>query len=316
MHSTNNIFLIKPANFGYNSETAKSNAFQKKVVEDSEMIARNVIHEFDQMAKKLTEKGINVMVIEDSKYPIKPDAIFPNNWGSFHSDGNVILYPMLAKNRRMEKRNEVLEQILKKFDFNEIIDLSEYEKQNMFLEGTGSIIFDHNSKIAYACLSPRTDSDLFTKTCSILGYKPVFFNSIDKLGKEIYHTNVMMNIGNGYAVICLESISDKPERERVKNFLKSSGKELIDISYDQMNSFCGNMIELEVPHKKNILVMSQSAFNSLKSSQKNALEQYCELFPINVATIEKIGGGSVRCMISEIFLTKKINVKGVLNRVY
>ena len=305
MHSSNNIFLIKPANFGYNAETAKSNAFQNKMTKDSEVISQNAIQEFENMAQKLSEKGINVLVIEDSKYPIKPDAIFPNNWGSFHSDGTVVIYPMLAKNRREEKRKEILELIQEKFKIKEIINLSSNEEKNIFLEGTGSIIFDHTSKIAYACLAPRTNKELFLQTSKTLGYKPVYFYSYDRFGKEIYHTNVMMNVGNGYAVICLESIADENEKQRVTESIESSGKEIIDISFDQMSSFCGNMLELEIQEGKNILAMSQSAFNRLTLTQKNTLEVYCELFPIKIDTIEGIGGGSVRCMISEIFLPKK-----------
>lgn len=305
MHSSNTIFLIRPANFGYNHETAISNAFQNKIAEDSEITTQKAIQEFDAMAKKLSDRGVKVLVLEDSKYPIKPDAIFPNNWGSFHSDGTVVLYPMLAKNRRDEKRKELIERIKNDFIITEIIDLSENENKGVFLEGTGSIIFDHNYKIAYACLSSRTNKNLFLETCKKLGYMPHFFHSYDKLGKEIYHTNVMMNIGNDYAVICLESITNETERLHIIESFKNSGKEIIDITFKQMNSFCGNMIELKTPNKKNILAMSQSAFTSLTNSQKSTLEKYCELFPLNVDTIEKIGGGSVRCMISEIFLPEK-----------
>jgi hypothetical protein len=275
------------------------------MVTDSGTVSQNAIQEFDKMTQKLLEKGINVLVIQDSQYPIKPDAIFPNNWGSFHSDGTVIIYPMLAKNRRQEKRKEIIESIEEKFEFKEIIDLSINEENSIFLEGTGSIIFDHNNKKSYACLAPRTNKELFQKTSMKLGYEPIFFHSNDRFGKEIYHTNVMMNIGNGYVVICLESITDKDEKQRVKESLESSGNEIIDISFDQMSSFCGNMIELAIPNGKNILAMSQSAFNGLTVSQKKSLEVYCELFPLKVDTIERIGGGSVRCMISEIFLPKK-----------
>lgn len=305
MHSSNNIILVRPANFGYNSETAKSNAFQNQIIQESDVIVQNAIQEFEKMAIKLSDKGVNVLVIEDSPNPIKPDAVFPNNWGSFHSNGVAVLYPMLAENRRQEKRKEILESIQEKFEIKEIIDLSKHEEKGVFLEGTGSIVFDHVAKIAYACLGPRTDKKLFIETSKMLGYKPIYFYSRDTNGKEIYHTNVMMNIGNGYAVICLESITDEVEKNQVINSLKSSGKEIIDISFDQMKSFCGNMIELEIQEKKNILAMSQSAYNSLSISQKSTLESYCELFPIKIDTIERIGGGSVRCMILEIFLPKK-----------
>lgn len=305
MHSSNNILLIKPANFGYNTETAISNAFQKRITEDSEISAQKAVKEFETMSKKLSERGINVLILEDSKNPIKPDAIFPNNWGSFHSDGTVVLYPMLAKNRRAEKRKELLESIQESFVIKKIIDLSKNEDNDIFLEGTGSIIFDHNDKIAYACIAPRTNKELFIETIVNLGYKPIYFHSYDKLGKAIYHTNVMMNIGNGYAVICMDSITDNSEKQLITESINNSGKELITISFDQMSSFCGNMIELETQEGKNILAMSQSAYSSLTLSQIGTLEKYCELFPLKVDTIEKIGGGSVRCMISELFLPKK-----------
>ena len=307
MHCTNNILVVKPANFGYNVETAKSNAFQNPLIEDPNVIARDAILEFESFTKKLTDKGINVLVVEDTPIPIKPDAIFPNNWGSFHADRRVVLYPMLAKNRRPEKRKAILDTIQENFELREIIDLSYYEEKGVFLEGTGSIIFDHEYKIAYACLTPRTNKDLFNDTCKMLEYKPVHFTTFDKNGKEIYHTNVMMNIGNGYAVVCLESIANNSEKEMVVNSLKKSQKEIIDISYNQMASFCGNMIELDLPDKKNILAMSQTAYYSLTTAQKITLESYCELFPLQVDTIERIGGGSVRCMISEIFLPRRAN---------
>lgn len=306
MHSTNAIFLIKPANFGYNLQTATSNAFQHQTTEKENITTLKAIQEFEMMANKLSKKGIDVQVIDDTPYPIKPDAIFPNNWGSFHANGTVIIYPMLAKNRRAEKRKEILEKIKETFEIKKTIDLSANELKGTFLEGTGSIIFDHQAKKAYACISPRTDKKLFVEICNTIGYKAHYFYARDKSGKEIYHTNVMMNIGNGYAVICLESITDEQEKNMLVTSLKNSGKEIITISLNQMSSFCGNMIELEIKSKKNILAMSQTAFDNLTKAQKNTLKLYCELFPLNVNTIEKIGGGSVRCMISEIFLPKKI----------
>ncbi|RFC55647.1 citrulline utilization hydrolase CtlX [Brumimicrobium aurantiacum] len=307
MQSSNNIFLVKPASFGYNAETAASNAFQNQMSKDMdhEAISKKAIEEFETMAQKLSEKGVNVLVIEDTPTPVKPDAIFPNNWGSFHADGRVILYPMLAENRREERREEILEIIGKKFEIKEIIDLSKQEEKGVFLEGTGSIIFDHQFKIGYACLASRTDKNLFVNTCELLGYKAVYFDAKDQSGHEIYHTNVMMNIGNGYAVVCLESISNPSERAHVIKSLEDSNKEIVAISYEQMNAFCGNMLELEIPNGRNILAMSQSSFDKFNSAQKKTLESYCELFPLNVKTIERIGGGSVRCMISELFLPER-----------
>ena len=302
MHSSNNVLLIKPAKFSYNIETAKSNAFQNSSTTDKREIVGTAILEFDRMVQELIQIGVNVTVLDDTETPIKPDAIFPNNWVSFHANGTVVLYPMLAKNRRKERRVDVIKTIRENFEINKIIDLSIYEKKNIFLEGTGSIIFDHTHKIAYACISPRTDKQLFEKTCKILDYKPICFQSVDAQRKEIYHTNVMMNIGNGYSVICLESIKDKNQREIVSASLTKSGHKIIDISYDQTSSFCGNMLELELLDKKNILAMSRKAYQSLTATQKSSLEEFCKLFPLTIDTIERVGGGSVRCMIAEIFL--------------
>lgn len=305
MQSSNHVLLIKPASFSFNNETASSNAFQNNAFQKNQAIDQQVILEFDRMVQRLIHKGIDVTVIEDTKTPIKPDAIFPNNWVTFHTDGTVVLYPMLALNRRLERRMDVLKNLEETFVIKEIIDLSIYEKEGRFLEGTGSIIFDHIHKIAYACISPRTDKQLFIETCSRIGYKPVHFSSVDAHGKEIYHTNVMMSIGNGFSVVCLESITNQSEKEEVIQSLTSTGHEIIDISYTQVNSFCGNMLELEMPGKKNILAMSKSAFERLSITQKSQLNDFCELLPIDIDTIEQIGGGSVRCMIAEIFLPLK-----------
>ena len=302
MQTTNTIFLVKPANLVFNAETAASNAFQFAMNESKEVIMQKAFQEFDAFVETLRAKGINVIVFEDTKYPIKPDAIFPNNWATFHSNGTVILYPMFAPNRRHERRQDIIDTIKSNFSVNNILDLSEYEKENKFLEGTGSIVFDHESKIAYACLSLRTNKDLFEKVCNFLQYKPVYFNSYDESGKEIYHTNVMMCIGEKFAVICLESIIDKKEKASVSQSLIETGHQIVDITYEQMNNFAGNMLALHTNDNKSILVLSRSSFDSLTTAQKNQLEKYCELVPLPIKTIETIGGGSVRCMIAEVFL--------------
>jgi hypothetical protein len=302
MQSTNHVFLIRPANFNYNHETAGSNSFQNKTQISSTDINQKAIDEFNSLVSKLKSKGIDANVFDDTLQPIKPDAIFPNNWISLHSDGTVILYPMHAPNRRLERRQDIIESIKKNFKVSNIIDLSEYENENRFLEGTGSIVIDHQNRIAYACLSPRTDRELFIELCSKLNYKPVYFHSHDQEGKEIYHTNVMMCVGNKFVVICLESISNTDERKSVVESFKKTNHEIIDISLDQMNRFAGNMLLLKTEGGNSILAMSQSAFDSLNKNQRMQLENYCELFPLAIPTIETIGGGSVRCMIAEIFL--------------
>lgn len=305
MQSSRSILLVRPAHFMFNAETAHSNAFQRELSETELASKQNALLEFDALAKGLISKGVDVSVIDDSEYPIKPDALFPNNWVSFHSNGTVLLYPMLAANRRLERRKEVLDIIREKFEIREIIDLSANEDLGEYLEGTGSIIFDHVSKTAYACLSPRTNKALFLKVCKRLGYRPVHFHAFDLHGKAVYHTNVVMTIGNDFSVICLESIVDEQERELVTSSLTQSGHHIIAISQEQMTSFCGNMLELQLVGCPNILAMSQSAHDSLSGTQKLELANHCELFPLSIPTIENIGGGSVRCMIAEIFLPLK-----------
>lgn len=296
--SAQNILLIRPANFGFNPETAHSNAFQNKTDFDKQKI----LSEFDAFAEKLKEKGVNVFVFDDTPNPLKPDAIFPNNWISFHPDGTIILYPMFAENRRSERRNDIVEKLKERFKIREILDLSGHEIEGRFLEGTGSIVFDHENKIAYACLSPRTDKELFIKVSEYLHYKPVYFHSYDMNGKEIYHTNVMMCIGENFAVICLDSINDNHEREVVTGLLSQTGHQIIDITFEQMNNFVGNMLVIRTNDNKSILALAQSSFDSLTTIQKKELKKYCKLVPLSTNTIETIGGGSARCMIAEVFL--------------
>lgn len=305
MNSSNNIFLVRPANFGFNLDTASSNAFQNKPTTEAAFLKANAIKEFDEFAKTLTKNGINVTVFNDSLSPIKPDAIFPNNWISLYEDGKVIIYPMFAPNRRTEVNETFIKQLSTEFEVKEIVDLRHYEKQNKFLEGTGSIIFDHVNKVAYACLSERTNKELFEEVCELLNYKPISFTAIDNNGKPIYHTNVMMCVGSNFATICLESIKDSVEKEKVISSLKKSGLAIVDISYHQLQNFAGNMLELTNNDNNKIVVLSQSAFNSLTTTQKQVIENNAKLLPLKIPTIETIGGGSARCMIAEIFLKRK-----------
>ncbi len=307
MQSTSNILLIRPSNFVFNTETAGSNSFQNNFKNlDAETINKKVSEEFEQFVEVLKSKAVHVIVIDDTDSPQKPDAIFPNNWVTFHEDGTVIVYPMFAQNRRYERRQDIIDELEKNFIMKKIIDISEYEKENKFLEGTGSIVFDHINKIGYACLSPRTNKELFMLVCEMLNYKPVYFHASDKDGKEIYHTNVMMCIGEKFSVICLESITDKQERTLVSNSLSETGLEIIAITNEQMNHFAGNMLAIETENKKSILALSQSAFVSLTANQKKEIEKYSELVPLSINTIETIGGGSARCMMAEIFLKRRV----------
>ncbi|MBB1286167.1 amidinotransferase [Flavisolibacter sp. BT320] len=305
MQATQSIFLVRPANFVYNKETALSNTFQNALTEELSIIQEKVNSEFNGFVQTLQASDVLVLVFEDTAHPVKPDAVFPNNWVSLHENGKVVLYPMCAKNRRTERRNEILEAIGEKFCISEVIDLSGYEKEGCFLEGTGSIVFDHQNKTAYACLSPRTDKELFLHVCLLLQYHPIYFYALDPEGKEIYHTNVMMCVADRFCVICLESITNDVERTMVIDSLTNSGHEIVDISYEQMKNFAGNMLELRTSHDKNVLAMSANAYNSLYAAQKDRLEKYVKLLPLQVQTIETIGGGSVRCMIAEIFLPDK-----------
>lgn len=301
--SARNILLVRPQNFGYNSETAKSNEFQNKSQDaDENAIKQKALAEFDRFAQTLYSKGVNIRVFEDTEFPQKPDAIFPNNWVSFHEDGTVILYPMQAQNRRSERRMDIIETLGQEFHVEKIVDLSHFEKENRFLEGTGSIVFDHSNKTAYACLSARTDAELLNEVSEILGYTPLTFQALDADGKAIYHTNVMMCIGPGFAAMCLESIGNAAERATVIESLKNGGIEIIDISFEQMNRFTGNMLAVTNSDGKVFLVLSKNALDSLNKEQIAILESYGELLPVAIPTIEHYGGGGVRCMMAEVFL--------------
>lgn len=306
MQSTDSILLIKPSCFQFNTETESSNLFQEQLLESKEDIMQKAIEEFNQLAQLLEHNGIDVTIIEDSKEPQKPDAVFPNNWISFHDNGKIILYPMLAENRRVERRQEIIEQLSQKFIINQTIDFSYYEQESKFLEGTGSVILDRKNKKAYACLSPRTNKELLFKLCEELDYLPIFFYSFDEGGNEIYHTNVMMCLGTHFAVVCLSSIQNEKDKKDLIYEIEKSNKEIIDIDFNQVKCFAGNMLELKNKKGNSIIVLSQSAYSSLNQNQISRLQKHGKLLPLLVNTIEKVGGGSVRCMIAEIFLPKKL----------
>jgi len=302
--TTSNILMIRPVNFGFNQETAESNAFQnaefgEQNKEKSQQIARN---EFDEMVGQLRKCGVNIIVIDDISEPYTPDSIFPNNWVSFHDNGSVIIYPMQAENRRLERREDIIKQLSETFYINRRIDLSGFESDNKFLEGTGSMVLDRKFEIAYACLSPRTDKDVLKEFSAQMNYKIVPFNAVDGAGKEIYHTNVVMCIGDLFAVICLEAIPNLDERLMLRNSLEESGKRVIEITLEQMNQFAGNMLEIKSQKGDRILVMSSSAYNSLNSEQIKILNEYCTIYHFDLSMIEGNGGGSARCMMAEIHL--------------
>lgn len=299
--------MIEPIAFGYNAETAENNYFQ--VEQKGSDIQSKALAEFNSFVGKLRNKGVNVITIKDTLDPHTPDSIFPNNWVSFHKDGKVVLYPMFASNRRVERRENILETIKSQgFEVAEIDDWSFSETQGHFLEGTGSMIFDHDNKIAYGSVSLRLDERLFREFCEKYGYTPIVFHSYQTVGTErlpIYHTNVMMCVADQFVVICLDCIDDELEREKVIETIKNSGKEIIEISEEQMQQFAGNMLQVQNNDGQKFLVMSQTAYQSLDPEQIAAIEKYCEIIYSDLNTIEVNGGGSARCMLAEVFLPKK-----------
>ena len=305
MQTTDTVLMIEPVAFGFNEQTAVNNYFQ---VQQEGNVQDKALKEFNDFVEKLRAKDINVITIKDTLEPKTPDSIFPNNWVSFHADGKVVLYPMFAENRRLERRDDIINQIKEQFEVTEVIDYSGAEKDNLFLEGTGSMIFDHDNKLAYGSVSLRLDEGLFRKFCSDFGFQPVVFHSYQTAGEErlpIYHTNVMMCVADQFVVICLDCIDDESERNNVIETIKNSGKELIEISEDQMQNFAGNMLQVQNKSGEKFLVMSQSAYKSLNRDQVSAIEKYCEIIYSDLEVIETNGGGSARCMLAEIFLPKK-----------
>jgi hypothetical protein len=300
MQTTSNILMIRPVNFSFNAETAVNNAFQ--VPGQDSNAQEKASREFDLFVEKLRSYEINVTVINDTPDPNTPDSIFPNNWISFHDDGTVVLYPMFAVNRRAERKQHVLQDIFNQFDHSRLVDLSSSEKQNLFLEGTGSMVLDRENKIAYACLSPRTNLSLLHQFCEKLGYTSVSFHAKDQNGQEIYHTNVMMCVADRYVVICLDSIPEQREKEHVVNTINSTNKQIIEITIDQMNAFAGNMLQVNNKQGQPFLVMSSQAYHSLFDEQLATLESFNPIIHSDLTTIETNGGGSARCMMAEIFL--------------
>ena len=300
MHTTSHILMIRPVQFGYNAETAVNNAFQVRQAQDD--VPEKAAKEFDAFVEKLRDNGIDVTVIDDTPAPHTPDSIFPNNWISFHEDGTVFLYPMFAQNRRLERKPAILETISKKFEIKETVDLSGYEANDKFLEGTGSMVLDRDAKIAYACISPRTDIAILNEFCSKAGYQSVAFRSVDAGGKEIYHTNVMMCVGDKYVVICLASIPEETERQLVIFTIESTRKQIVDITLEQMNHFAGNMLQVQNAAGEKFLVMSSQAYESLTQQQITLLETFNPIIHSSLDTIETNGGGSARCMMAEVHL--------------
>jgi hypothetical protein len=303
--TTHTILMIEPVAFGFNDQTAVNNHFQQKDNVPQEDVQTLALAEFNGMVAQLQAKGIEVIVVKDTLKPATPDSIFPNNWISFHADGRVALYPMYAQNRRVERRSDILNFLTDKhFKVLDIVDYTPWEKVDRFLEGTGSLILDRQHKIAYAALSDRTDNAMFMQFCLDFDYQPICFianQTVNDLRLPIYHTNVMLSVAQQYVVICLDAIDMECKLKAVVDAFTKTGKEIIEITEAQMNCFAGNMLQVENMDGKQFLVMSQSAFNSLTQEQIDRLTSYNEIISIAIPTIEKYGGGSVRCMMAEVF---------------
>jgi hypothetical protein len=307
--NTNTILMVRPVNFRMNEQTAVNNYYQKKITDTLPAAINSLAQkEFDDFVNKLQEKGVEVVVINDTQNPSTPDSIFPNNWISFHQNGDVGLYPMFAENRRLERREDVLEILEEKgFVINNVVDYTEAEEEDIFLEGTGSMILDRQNQKAYCALSPRADEELFIEFCEDFEYFPVIFTAnqtVENRREAIYHTNVMMCVAEQFAVVCLASIDDKKERKNLIKHLKENNKEVIDITEEQVHAFAGNMLQVNGANNEQFLVMSSSAYNSLTKAQIQRIEKYNAIIHSPLTTIETCGGGSARCMMAEVFLPK------------
>jgi len=299
------ILMIRPSAFGFNEETAANNYFQSSANTNKKEIHEKALMEFDRMVDKLKNRDIDVIVLNDTPEPIKPSAVFPNNWLSTSPNGTVFIYPMFAPNRRAEKRDDILSFLKEHFIIHDLQDWSEFEVDGKFLEGTGSMIIDHNNKVIYACYSSRTDISVLEKFADKNGYRAIAFFAADKDGHPVYHTNIVMTLGENFAVLCEEAIEEEWELIAVKQLLESTAHEIIRITKEQMYRFAGNMLQVKNKKDEKYLVMSETAFKAFDEDQKERLSSYSRILSIAIPTIEKVEGGSVRCMMTEIFLKEK-----------
>lgn len=308
MQTSANILMIRPANFGFNEETAANNFYQQKDGRTADEIRELARNEFDGFVSLLRDQRVHVEIVEDTATPVKTDAVFPNNWFSTHADGKLILYPMYSPNRRLERRKDLVEMLIQKgYRISEILDLSFFENDEQYLEGTGSMVMDHDNKKIFACYSERTHPYPLKYVSELLGYEVIGFHSIqeiDGVKSPIYHTNVMMHVGRDLAVVCLDSIPKASEKQKVQKTLTSAGKKVIPITAKQKFAFAGNMLEVSNDGGEKFTVMSQTALDSLNIGQIQLIEKYTTIISPSIPTIEKLGGGSARCMMAEIFLPK------------
>lgn len=307
MQITNTVLMIRPVRFRMNEQTAVNNYFQEKIDTENQQINHQAQQEFDTFVQKLRLVGVKVIVVDDIYEQNTPDSVFPNNWISFHQNGNVALYPMFAENRRRERREDILDKIeAEGFLIENVYDYTSAEEENIFLEGTGVMVLDRINRKAYCALSPRADEDLFIEFCEDFEYTPIIFHAYQQVGDKqalIYHTNVMMAVGDTFAIICADSITDKKEQKNVLAHLKDDKKDIIYITTQQMEHFAGNMLQVQGDNST-YLVMSDAAYQSLTPAQINQLEQHTKILHTNLTTIETCGGGSARCMLAEVFLPK------------
>lgn len=299
MQTTSTVLMVRPVSFGFNEQTAANNSFQKKGFEKSAQ--EMALEEFDNFVSLLRNNGVEVIAIEDTEKPHTPDSIFPNNWFSTHEGGTLVIYPMFAANRRLEREKGVLDTLKSKYKIKRVVDLTEWEEKSQFLEGTGSMILDRDNDMVYACKSVRTDENVLEEFCDELDYDYFIFNAFDGDGKQIYHTNVMMCIAEKFVVACLDSITDINEREEFIGLVEESDKDLIEISLEQMSLFAGNMLEIKNKNGEALLVMSATAKKALTKGQLDKLNSYCKILSPELTSIENNGGGSARCMLAEIF---------------
>lgn len=304
-NSASAVFMVRPTSFGFDEQTAESNAFQQRLGASVADITHRALAEFDTLVATLRGRGIEVVVFEDDAKPAKPNAVFPNNWLSTWPDGRLYLYPMATESRRIERSPAAIELLAQHFEVCEVIDISGAEQRGTYLESTGAIVFDHPNKLAYGCLSVRCDEELFTSHVKSLGYTPIAFRAHDAAGMPIYHTNVLMGVQTNTAVICAEAITDVAERQRILASLAQTGRQVVEISLNQMAQFCGNVLEVAGKRGERFLALSRSAYDAFTPEQRTVLANCKTLLPVALPTIEAVGGGSARCMLAEIFLPPK-----------
>lgn len=304
---TDTILMVRPANFGFNTDTADNNTFQKndKSLTKSK-IKSAAIKEFDRFVKKLQTVGIQVHMHQEHKDAISTDSVFPNNWFSCHEEGLLVTYPMFSTIRRSERQSSIIDELNDQYRIKTHIKLEKWEKNEQYLEGTGSMILDRHHKIVYACRSVRTNEELLDQFCYFMVYDKVLFDAVDGDGIPIYHTNVMMAIGTTFVVICLDAIKDKTQRQAVVNSFEATGKAIIDISLDQMGNFAGNMLQVKNTSGEHFLIMSTRAYKSLSKAQIELIEKHTQILHSDLKVIETYGGGSARCMMAEVFLPEKV----------